>query len=208
MAGMARPATLLVLTACLSGCWQPATGAEAPAAKKSAAPASPSDRWSPERVRGFLLGIQGLIDADIERARKTYKGSDEIGECYGESAIRYLKTAEVLPRLQTRLTGRALDCYVASYYGCQIGEWLAVAGVASNGPSHIVYPKSPVKVIQQSADRVVADVTEANYEALAQGSVGRRDQSHSRYTLTRDSQGVWRVSDRVPAFEQWECRPK
>jgi hypothetical protein len=205
---MARLA-LPVLAVVLLGCWQAATGASEPAAvKQTAAPASPSGRWSPERVRGFLLGIQQLIAADIERAKKTYKGSDEIGECYGEAAVRYLKAAEVLPRLQTRLTGRALECYVASYYGCRIGEWLAVAGVASNGPSHIVYQKSSVKIVQQSSDRVVADVTEANYEALAQGNVDRRDQSHSRYTLIRDAQGVWRVSDRTPAFEQWECRPK
>ena len=205
---MARLALPFVLAICLLGCWQRATGAEAGAVKPDAAPAAPADRWSSERVRDFLLGIQKLIDEDIVRARKTYKGSDEIGECYGEAAVRYLKAAEVLPRLQTRLAGRALDCYVASYYGCRIGEWLAVAGVASNGPSHVVYPKSSVKIVQQSADRVIADVTEANYEALAQGSVGRGDQSHSRYTFSRDAGGVWRVSDRVPAFDQWECRPK
>ena len=30
----------------------------------------------------------------------------------------------------------------------------------------------------------------------------------SRYTLTRDAKGVWRISDRVPSFKEWECREK
>ncbi len=205
---MIRVAGPLLLALCLLSCRQPAAAEQPAAVKPDAAPAAAAEPWTPERLRAFLLGIQDLIDQDIQRARKTYRGSDEIGQCYGEAAIRYLKAAEVLPRLQTRLTGRALDCYVASYYGCRIGEWLANAGVASNGPSHIVYKKSSVKILEQAADRVVADVTEANYEALAQGPVDQSDLSHSRYTLARDAKGVWRVSDRAPAFAQWECRPR
>jgi hypothetical protein len=160
-------------------------------------------------MRAFLLEIQDLIDADIARAAKQFDGSKEIGKCYGETAVlRRLKVSEVMPRLEARLSGRALDCYVASYYGCRVGDWFGSAGVSSYGPSHVIYRKSPVKIVEQTPDRVIADVTEANYEALAQGSIDRRDQSHSRYTLTRDGKGVWRVIDRVPAFEQWECRPK
>ena len=30
----------------------------------------------------------------------------------------------------------------------------------------------------------------------------------SRYTLTRDDKGVWRIADRVPSFKEWECREK
>jgi len=206
---MIRLAHPLLLALFLVGCRQPATAGEAGAVNKDAAPAAASERWTPERVRGFLLEIQAMIDADIARAAKQYDGSKEVGECYGETAVlRHVKVSEVMPRLEARLSGRALDCYVASYYGCRVGDWFGSAAVSNNGPGYIVYKKSPVKIIEQSADRVVADVTEADYETVAQGSIDRRNLSRSRYTLTRDARRVWRVADRVPAFKEWECRPK
>jgi hypothetical protein len=77
------------------------------------------------------------------------------------------------------------------------------------------FAQSKVKIITQEPDRVVAELTEAESSevrsdgSLADGSAGPDDDSlKSRYTVVRDGKGVWRISQREPSFDGWECREK
>jgi hypothetical protein len=137
------------------------------------------------------------------------------GECYGDSAFPIGLATEIVPVLETRLTGQALRCYVASYFGCRMGDWIASAGVSRDGgPRALSFNESRTTILEQTPDRIVAQMSEAPSDMVLQGKVikdadGKTEHKHSsRYTLTRDAKGVWRISDRIPSFKEWECREK
>jgi len=136
--------------------------------------------------------------------------------CYGDGrATRIAKVGEVRAVLAKYVTGHATQCYQSSYFGCTVGEWIGFAGIASLGVESVAHLESKVVVIEQSADRVVADVSEPPSEYVsATGVFDRRlyaahgfkdvDKWKSRYTLVRAANGTWLIADRVPNF-QWEC---
>lgn len=177
---------------------------------------APAAAWTTERVRDFVLETHQLIDREVRRAYKSFDGRKAMGKCYGEPAKGLIKTAAVLPVLETRIQGKALQCYVASYFGCRVGEWLAVAGVALRGPSHLPYAESTVTLIEQTADKVIAEVTEISSDVLKAGVLDKskipagqdlKDLNvQTRYILLRDARGAWRIADREPAAGDWECR--
>jgi hypothetical protein len=197
--------------------------AEAPSAanKTSIAPtaaAAAEPAWTPARLGTFVLETTALANRVVELAYEHFDESQIAGKCWGGPAPRLVKANAVVPLLAQRLEGRALKCYLASYFGCRIGDWLARAGVAQFGPGGVPFNKSRVTIVQQTADRVVADVVEA--EATDVSSNGELDKDKvgeksgddadskfkSRYTLAKGADGKWRISDRVPSFESWECR--
>jgi hypothetical protein len=192
-----------------------------PAAPASARPSE--DRgataaWTAERVLSFVRETHELIDREVRRAYKSFDGRRSMGQCYGEPAKGLIKAAAVLPVLETRIQGKALQCYVASYFGCRVGDWLAVAGVALRGPSHLPTADAPVKLIEQTADRVVAEVTELSSDVLKAGALDKSKipagqsletfQVQTRYTFARGPRNTWRIADREPAAGDWECRPR
>jgi hypothetical protein len=174
-----------------------------------------SPAWTPDRLRTFVLETTAIADKAVDKAYKTFDEKQIAGECWGGiEAPRLIKAAEIVPLLAQRLEGRALQCYIASYFGCRIGDWLARAGLAQFGPGAVPFTRSKVTIVEQTPDRVVADFIEA--ETVDVKSNGELDKEKvgddvdfklsSRYTLSRDARGVWRISDRVPSFPSWECR--
>jgi hypothetical protein len=170
--------------------------------------------WTPDRLRTFVLETTAIADNASAKAYETFDEKQIAGECWGDTAPRLVKAAEVVPLLAQRLEGRALQCYLASYFGCRIGDWLARAGIAQFGPGAVPFTKSKVTIIEQSADRVVADFVEAeSTDVKTNGELSRDNvgdkvdfKLKSRYILSRDAQGTWRISDRQPSFASWECR--
>ena len=213
-------AGLLCLQACRRDAPPPAASAPPPAAPTPAAPpaAIPAAPWTPERVRDFVLGVHLSIEKVIDELTRKRDRANIIGECYGgESAGALAKAADILPLLEKQITGPALPCYLASYFGCTIGEWIGRAGIAKVGPGFVPFTRSRVTIVEQTPERVVADVIEADLNSVIDGEINRAEISEkieaslkekSRYTLSRDSSGTWRISDRRPSFEDWECRAR
>jgi hypothetical protein len=217
---------LLCLQACRRDTPPPAATAPPPAAPSSPAappaaiPAPPAAAvpWTPERVRELVLGVHLSIEKVVDDLTRKRDRAKILGECYGgESAGALAKTADVLPLLEQQITGPALPCYLASYFGCTIGEWIGRAGIAKVGPGFVPFTRSRVTIVEQTPERVVADVIEADINAVIDGEINRAEISEkieatlkekSRYTLTRDPGGTWRISDRQPSFNDWECRPR
>jgi hypothetical protein len=198
-------------------------------AAETTTPARP--RWTPETVRNFVLKVERELGA-MQRRLFTVAKLDErkprVGVCYGDQAEAWTKAAEVLPTVRKYVGQPALTCYVATYFGCVIGDSIARAGMALAGaPDMKPFTRSKVTIVEQTQDRVVADVVEAdNIEVDSEGVLRRNEDDAteggsreytdeelatfkhgSRYTITRGTDGSWRVSDRKPTW-QWECRPR
>jgi hypothetical protein len=188
-------------------------------AKPAAAPTTPAPGkpWTEATVRAFLLELQRTIDSLVSAGHEGAE-SRVLGKCYGEGAIASIKAAAVRPPIEARVGGNALPCYLASYFGCQIGDRFALAGVANSGIGNQPYDKSKVTIVEQTADRVLADVVEVSATALTDGALdygrGASDSEPTvttRYELTRDpkaAKAIWRVTDRKVTFKDWECRPR
>jgi len=158
-----------------------------------------------------------MLDLAVERlnAHRRFQGM-----CQGAEVHGGIKKSVAMPRIQAMVTGKALTCYVASYLGCSDGDWIVASSRVVNvrGP----FTRAKVTIIEQTAERVVADVAEVPVEDLAYLTArvveGDDDDEgrpytdaevaavkhRSRYTITRGSDGVWRISDRVPSFK-WIC---
>ena len=187
------------------------------------APLAASDEWTPDRVRAFVLRaeVEMLhLASEQLKAKPAFKGT-----CHGSEVYVAVKKSVAMPRIQGLVTGKALSCYVASYLGCSQGDSIA----RSNDLIMIRRPftRAKVTIIERTTDRVVADVTEASTDDVAfhvdafhldaRVVEGDDDSSRpytdaevaavkdvSRYTITRGSDGVWRISDRKPTFK-WIC---
>jgi hypothetical protein len=177
--------------------------------------ASPSPAWTPERVREFVVDTERLLYKLLSKQLEKYSNAQATGECYGDSAFPIGLATEIVPVLETRLTGQALRCYLASYFGCRMGDWIASAGVSRDGLRAASYYEARSTILEQTPDRIVAEVGEAPFDDVLDGTLSPRKEDgksefndKSRYTLIRDAKGVWRISDRIPSFKEWECREK
>ncbi len=118
-------------------------------------------------------------------------------------------------------TGGALACYLGNYLGCFDGEWLASRCPTRYRPAGLPFKRSKVTIVEQTADRVVAEVGEVVYTEVFQGvpmvSQGEDELSRpftdaeiaavkdwSRYTIVKGKDGVWRISDRKTSYG-WFC---
>ena len=190
-------------------------GAELAGHPPPPAVASAPPAWTPERVRQFVVDTEELVFKQRNRALEKHQGDQASGECYGKPAYPMGKASEIVPILESRLTGRALQCYLASFFGCRQGDSIASAGVSLDGPSAVPFYEAPAAILEQTADRIVAEVGEAEFNMVLQGKLdpkqadGKTEFKHkSRYTLIRDAKDVWRISDRTPSFKAWECRER
>jgi len=198
-------------------CWMALASFASMLVGSAQAPLAASDKWTPDRVRAFVLHVEGgMLHLAVEqlKAHRRFQGT-----CQGSAVHGGNEKSVAMPRIQAMVTGKALSCYVASYLGCSDGDWIV-------GSTHLVnirrpFTRAKVTIIEQTADRVVADVAEVSTDDLAfltaQVVEGDSDESRpytdaevaavkdaSRYTITRGSDGVWRISDRVPSFK-WIC---
>jgi hypothetical protein len=193
---------------------------QASSTSKPAGPASAGAKpLTAKAVRALLLDLHRslflLQRKGHSEANRAMAGAVPPGTCYGGPARPFMKAADVLPTLEARVTGKALPCFVASYFGCRLGDWLAEAEVADEALAYSTYDKSKVTIVEQRPDRVVAEVVESESGDLSDGKIdygrvggfGSENLVTNRYELTRDSKGKWLVSDRKVAFKGWECRP-
>lgn len=180
------------------------------------APNLPHERLpplTPDQIRDMLVTTEAAIIDRVGQFGRTFR-RQVVGTCYGGPAYHLASVDEVVPWLKSRLTGKALDCYLASYFGCRIGDSIAIAGVALHGPNAVPHTTSAIAIVEQTPDRIVVDVAEAPGEIVDRGILDTKEArtltltDRSRYTLVRSSQDPWRIADRVPSFKDWECRPQ
>jgi hypothetical protein len=195
-------ATLLALSLCLG---------YAPRARaKKAAP------LTADEVRALLIEADDALERYTGELMLRVNNDTPSTLCYGRMlAKKWGRLSEVRAVVSKYATGPALQCYLASYFGCTIDEWVWRSGIAEDGVEFLPYEGSAVAIIEQTPDRVVADVFEASrYSLNSRHQVSREIhpdgilpevKTKSRYTLTRDATGRWRIFDRKPNFE-WECR--
>jgi len=251
---MSTVVALFCTVGCLTHSSHSAERAASAPTRSAAPPAAKATRptprqWTPDRVRAFVLKAHtDTQDLRRELLLPRFMRNEpvrDMGTCFGDNAaVALAKTSVIVPRLREYLTGLALQCYLSTYFGCTIGDWVAYAGMAAEGaPDMVPFTRSKVTILEETRDRVVADVIEADaldvtlngilrlpepelvdpnepdrkYSAEERRAIeASRDVSEaqmaeykqkSRYTLSRDSAGVWRISDRQPTW-QWECRPR
>jgi hypothetical protein len=211
----ASPVACLVLVALAAACRTEASPTGTAARPSPAAPAGESPAWTPDRIRQFVVETDRLLLAKRGEVMKKHLGDQAMGQCYGEPAYPMGKASDILPVLESRLTDKALRCYLASYFGCRLGDSIASAGVSLNVPIAAPFQEARAAILEQNADRVVAEVGEAEFNMVPGGKLdptqadGKSELIYkSRYTLVRDAKGVWRISDRVPSFKEWECRER
>jgi hypothetical protein len=184
-------------------------------------PAAPQE-WTPERVLAFVLRVERQMDKlSSEQFNAEHPELD--GECRGYPVGPAIKKSVAVNRLRAFVTREAVDCFVGTYLGCDLGTWIARPVASEVGPDAKPFTGSKVTIVEQTADRVVADVTELAFESVF-GGVGMwrisedelrpmtateaaQVKESSRYTITRGKDGVWRVADRKPSFE-WVCKRK
>jgi hypothetical protein len=194
-------------------------------ARPSLAKPAGSEPWTPERVRSLVLHAESEMEALQELNYPvgwSYNSGPVVGTCYGSPVEGLNKASIIMPRVRGVVTGKALPCYVATYLGCTVNGWIGFTERASHGPGYKPFTRSKVTIVEQSPERVVADIVEASSEEVLHGVIGEWDDAISkyiehtdaelvpykqvsRYTITRGADGVWRISDRKPPFE-WECR--
>jgi len=173
-----------------------------------------ADAWTPERVRAFVLNVE----REMEKLQKQQYEADSpslAGSCRGYAIGAAIKKSVAMSRIQALMTGKAAACYVGSYLGCEAGEWIGASQGESLGPEEKPFTLSKVTIIEQSPERVVADVNEAAFELVENGVLMDEDPwrpakdvswatDKSRYTITRGKDGRWRIADRKPSFA-WTC---
>lgn len=187
--------------------------------------ASPSGRWSSDRVRDLVLRVQREMDLlEAQEYRTTGKTRHPAERCHGQQVSIFIDKTQIIRRLRPLLEEPALSCYVTTILGCDFGSVVGVdVPVDGRSPSEYKpFTLSNVTIIEQTADRVVADVQELGFEEVDNGVAGTWTDEEprrftvkelanagrtSRYTISKGTDGVWRISDRKPPFV-WECKSR
>ena len=180
-----------------------------------------TDTWTPDRVRAFVLKVEREMEA-LQRIEGESKIPHMDGPCWGRSADLGIKKSVALPRVLAYLDGPVAACYVRTYLGCDYFEgWIARPLGNFLGPLRTPFKRSKVTIVEQTAIRVVADVTEISFEDDFDGEAKVYQgedcvvpyteaeiaavKDSSRYTITLYKDGIWRISDRKPSFP-WVCK--
>ncbi len=174
-------------------------------------PASGKD-WTADQLLAFV------IRTDLQM-RAIYAGEDSLDldtpvTCHGAPIARAIEKARVLSQMRSFVSARLVDCYVATYVGCEAGKWVGAPFASFVGPGARPFTLSKVTIVEQTSDRVVADISEAPSDVVDDQGVlfvqdtGEPDtnttvQGVSRYTITREKDGVWRISDRKSNDESY-----
>ena len=178
-----------------------------------------AETWTPDLVRAWVLGVDTLMYKLYDRQDRTEHPSLP-GACKGYAMESAIKRSEALSFMRPVIGGKALDCYVATFLGCRTGAWFGRPRSSDIDSVLRPFKRSKVTIIEQSTDRVVADLTEISYENFYDGDakeyLGEDDvrpltdaelaefTDKSRYTITRGKDGHWRITDRKPSFA-WTC---
>jgi hypothetical protein len=182
------------------------------------ADSKPSE-WTPEKLLEFVSVIDHIMELlyvqqdEREHPRLT-------GSCRGFPVDGAIKRSRVVSLLRPVLGGKALNCYLATYLGCDVKGWIARPMSSVVGAELKPFKRSKVTIVEQTPDRIVVDITELPYEEVTDGVatayLGEDEKrpftdaeigaitDKSRYTLTRGKDGHWRITDRKPSFK-WIC---
>jgi hypothetical protein len=195
--------------------WLLAGAAPAPLAAAKA----PKPEWTPDQVRRFVLGVERLMDG-LYLAQAEGEHPELAGTCRGYPMSRAIKRSVALSRMHGFVGGKALRCYLATYLGCDAGPWIGRPTADAVGPELRPFKRAKVTIVEQTPDRVVADVTEIPTDDLFDGDakvyLGEDDvrpyteaeiagvKDASRYTITRVNGWMWQITDRKPSFP-WVC---
>ena len=183
-----------------------------------------TEALTPERLLEVVIDAQSEVDMIAMHERDYYDPPK--GTCHGKPIASIIPKSDVLHWLTPVLAGEALGCYLETFIGCSQGDWFVAWEGAELLSAPEPFTRSKVTIIEQSADRVVADITEAVYPQCSScktfcscagvrvpGSKEVRPftdaevaavKTFSRYTVSRGADGIWRVTDRKPSFE-WTC---
>ncbi len=182
------------------------------------------DAWTPELIRATVIHIEAAMEELQALEAPPVRHGKPIpiaGTCHGEPLTSVIERSFAMSRARDLLSGKALSCYVANYLGCPVGPWIGKSASSYYTPEMKAFTRSKVTIVEQTEDRVVADVVEADTEQIYNDVLGEWDDANSkyvefpdevlarytnvsRYTLTRAGY-VWRISDRKSPFK-WECR--
>jgi hypothetical protein len=170
-------------------------------------------------VRGYVLGIHHLMEK-LSLRQHTDEHPEVAGNCKGYPIGPAIKRSVALSYMRKVIGGKALNCYLATYLGCNAGEWVGRPTASAVYPNAQPFKRSKVTIIEDTRDRIVADVTELSSEELFDDvptDMSSEDEPHpfteaeidaitikSRYTITRGKDGHWRITDRKPNFK-WVC---
>lgn len=226
MKALAR--VVLMTTAAMVGCRNVGAGdrgnTRAPATKPDAGAsqsALPSQEqatkqaMTPERLRAFAvethIALTKIVDSGYKKLGRKPKPSGSCSD--GQPALPLVKTADAMPEFEKRLEGRALQCYLATYFRCRVDGWLAHAVNRSDqGPPNVPFLEAKVTIVKQTPTLVVADIVEGEPTVvLPNGHIDREEvtdfnfASKARYTLKKDAAGTWRIADRVPNNGPMAC---
>lgn len=183
-------------------------------------------RMTPDRIRDLVLRVQREMDSMEEQEYRTAeKSRPPVARCHGQPVAVFIDKGQVMRRVRPLLEEPALSCYVTTILGCDLGNVIGVdVPVDGRSPSEEKpFTLSKVTIVEQTADRVIADVEELGFEDVDNGVAGDWTDEEprpytskelekwklqtSRYTITKGVDGVWRVSDRKPPFA-WECKSR
>jgi hypothetical protein len=178
-----------------------------------------AEAWTPDRVRRFVIGVERLMER-LYQEQEDVEHPDLAGHCRGYSMGAAIRRSAALSRMRPFIGDKVIKCYLATYLGCDAGDWIGRPEASEVGPELQAFKRSRVTIIEQTPDRVVADVTEISPEAIFGGDaaeyMGEDDlrpysdaevaaiQDASRYTITRGKGGLWQITDRKPSFK-WSC---
>lgn len=196
------------------------------AAAELPAPGTPTPKMTPERVRDLVLLLEREMDALVDRELRTYPTHlSGARTCHGTPVDNVIKKADATRSVRSLLQEPALSCYLTTYLGCDLGTWLGI-DISPDGRFPVEYKPfslSKVTIVEQTSDRVTADVQEISFEDVDNGVAGNWTDEEprpytskdlekwklktSRYTISKGADGVWRISDRKPPFA-WECKSR
>ena len=177
------------------------------------------DQWTPDDVLTFVSNIDHAME--LLNAQQDERAHPRLtGTCRGFPVDGAIERSRVVSLLRPVLAGKALNCYLATYLGCDVKGWIARPMASVVGAELKPFNRSKVTIVEKTPDRVVADVTELPYEEVWNGVatvyLGEDEnrpytdaeidaiKDKSRYTLTRGKDGHWRITDRKPSFK-WIC---
>jgi len=168
--------------------------------------------WTADQIRGFVVRTDTQMQ-EIYGA-EDWLSPDPSATCHGDPIARAIEKPRVLALMRSFVSAKLTDCYIATFLGCQAGDWVGAGFSSSVGPGQRPFSLSKVVIVEQTADRVVADVTEASSDSvddagvlLAESGDPEPDaswvKSSSRYTIARERDGVWRISDRKSSDDRY-----
>ena len=114
-----------------------------------------------DRLRAVVVEAHIGLRRHRSTISRTVSHDHVMGTCFADQpAAKSVSLTDARWSVDRFVTGPARQCYLASYFGCTIGDWVARAGLARSGPAFGPHYRSNVVIVEQTPNRVIADVSE------------------------------------------------